>query len=406
MGSSSSSVGAAVSGVTGSPPVTQYARSGDLNIAFQVLGEGPPDLVFVGGFVTNLELAWDGPALAAFQRALASFSRLIVFDKRGTGLSDRVKEMPSTEQRMDDLRAVMDAAASERAVLLGVSEGASMAIAFAVAYPERVSSLILYAPLPKASQAPDYPWAEPEEWWDAVVDRFGRSWGSPEYMEADVAWRAPSEANNEAFIEWWGIYRRLGASPGAAADLARINSRIDVRGLLPEIRVPTLVMIRKGDRVISVDHARYVAERVPGAAYVELAGEDHLPFVGDAEAFVNAVAQTVGHDRHVAIPPPSDSRTPDVFGDAARAAGLSARECDVLRWVGRGLTNAQIAAGLYVSESTIRKHLQNSYRKLGVATRTAAVARLQAPPAAAPRAGRRSEHLGRRLTPTRPARRR
>jgi pimeloyl-ACP methyl ester carboxylesterase/DNA-binding CsgD family transcriptional regulator len=373
----SSWTAAGVSGAAGGHPVTGYARSGDLNIAFQVLGEGEPDLVFVPGFVTNLELAWDWPALAAFQNALASFSRLIVFDKRGTGLSDRVREMPSTEERMDDLRAVMDAVGSERAALLGVSEGATMAVAFAVAYPERVSSLILYAPLPKATRAPDYPWAEPLEWWDAVVERFGRSWGSPEYMEADVAWRAPSEAGNESFVEWWGVYRRLGASPGAAADLARINSRIDVRGLLPLVRVPTLVIVRDRDRVVSPEHARYVAEHVPGAAYVELPGEDHLPFVGDAEAFVNAVARMVGHDLRVEIPPPGDAQISDGFVDAGRAAGLSARECDVLRWVARGLTNAEIAAALYVSESTVRKHLQNSYRKLGVATRTGAVARLQ-----------------------------
>jgi len=365
-------------------PVTEYARSGDLNIAFQVLGGGPRDLVFVGGFVTNLELAWDWPALAAFQLALASFSRLIVFDKRGTGLSDRVKEMPATEERMDDLRAVMDATESERAHLLGVSEGASMAIAFAAAYPERVASLIVYAPLPKASRAPDYPWAEPEEWWDRVVERFGRAWGSPEYMEADVSWRAPSEAGNEAFVEWWGIYRRLGASPGAAADLARINSRIDVRPLLPQIRVPTLVLARERDRVVSAEHSRYVAQHIPGADYLELPGEDHLPFVGDAEAFVNAVARMVGHEAQVTVPTLSEAEEADAFGEAARRSGLSARECDVVRWVARGLTNAQIAAALYVSESTVRKHLQNTYRKLGVATRTAALARLQAPAGGGP----------------------
>jgi DNA-binding CsgD family transcriptional regulator len=254
-----------------------------------------------------------------------------------------------------------------------------------------VSSLTLYAPLPKASRAPDYPWAEPEEWWDAVVERFERSWGSPEYMEADVAWRAPSEAGNAAFVEWWSVYRRLGASPGAAADLARINARIDVRGLLPQIRVPTLVMIRERDRVVSAEHARYVADRVPGATYVELPGEDHLPFVGDAEAFVNAVARMVGHDGHVVVSS-GVPETPDGFADAAREAGMSARECEVLRWVARGLTNAEVAAALYVSESTVRKHLQNVYRKLGVVTRTAAVARLQA----GSRAGRRSEHLERR----------
>jgi pimeloyl-ACP methyl ester carboxylesterase/DNA-binding CsgD family transcriptional regulator len=357
-------------------PVTRYARSGGLNIAFHVLGDGPSDLVFVPGFVTNLEIAWDWPALVAFRRALASFSRLIVFDKRGTGLSDRVKEMPTTEERMDDLRAVMDDAGSERAAVLGVSEGATLAIAFAVAYPERVSSLILYAPLPKASRTPDYPWAEPQEWWDAVAERFEHSWGSPEYMAADVAWRAPSEAGNAAFVEWWSVYRRLGASPGAAADLARLNAAIDVRALLPQVRVPTLVVVRERDQVISAEHARYVAERVPGAQYVELPGEDHLPFAGDAETLVNAVAQMMGHDGHVAVM--VAEHNPEVrFSETGAEAGLSARECEVLRWVARGLTNAEIAAALYVSESTVRKHLQNAYRKLDVATRTAAVARLQ-----------------------------
>ena len=253
--------------------------------------------MFVPGFVSNLELTWDWPPLGAFYRAFTSFARVTLFDKRGTGLSDRVRLMPTTDERMDDLRAVMDASACERAAVVGISEGAPLAISFAAAYPERVSALILYGPLPKATRTDDYPWAQPAEWWEEVALHFERAWGSPEYLEADVAWRAPSERDNEAFVRWWGIYRRLGASPGAAADLTRMNAQIDVRELLPQITVPTLVMARERDQVISVDHARYVADRIPGARYLELPGEDHLPFVGDADAVVNAIARMLGvHD--------------------------------------------------------------------------------------------------------------
>jgi pimeloyl-ACP methyl ester carboxylesterase/DNA-binding CsgD family transcriptional regulator len=361
-----------------SPPETHYARSGDFSIAFQVLGAAPIDLVFVPGFVSNLELTWDWPPLGAFYRAFASFARVILFDKRGTGLSDRVRLMPTTEERMDDLRAVMDASGCERAAVVGVSEGAPLAISFAASCPERIAALILYAPLPKATRADDYPWAQSAEWWEDTARHFERSWGSPEYMHADVAWRAPSESGNEAFVRWWGVYRRLGASPGAAADLTRMNARIDVRDLLPKIRAPTLVLARDRDRVISADHARYVAERIPGATYLELPGEDHLPFVGDATSIVTAVARMLGVDGDLSIDVPSVPLRPAEFPERGAAAVLSARERDVLKWVARGKTNAEIATALYISESTVRKHLQNSYRKLGVPSRTAAVALLSA----------------------------
>jgi len=361
-----------------SPPETQYARSGDFSIAFQALGDAPIDLVFIPGFVSNVELTWDWPPLAAFYRAFTAFARVILFDKRGTGLSDRVRLMPTTEERMDDLRAVMDASGSERAAVVGVSEGAPLAISFTAAHPERIAALILYAPLPKATRTDDYPWAQPAEWWEDTARQFEQSWGSPEYMHADVAWRAPSESGNEAFVRWWGIYRRLGASPGAAADLTRMNARIDVRDLLPQIRVPTLVLARDRDRVISADHARYVAERIPGATYLELRGEDHLPFVGDATSLLTAIARMLGIDADLSIDVRAVPVLPGEFADPRAAAVLSARERDVLQWVARGKTNAEIATALYVSESTIRKHLQNSYRKLGVSSRTAAVAVLSA----------------------------
>lgn len=172
------------------PPVTEYARSGDLSIAYQVVGDGPIDLVFIPPFVTNLELTWDWPPLAAFYRAFASFARVILFDKRGTGLSDRVRQWPATRERVDDLHAVMDAAGCERAAVVGISEGAPLAISFAAANPERVTALILYAPLPKGTRSRDYPWAMPAEWWKGVAVAFENSWGSPEYLDADVPGRS------------------------------------------------------------------------------------------------------------------------------------------------------------------------------------------------------------------------
>jgi DNA-binding CsgD family transcriptional regulator/pimeloyl-ACP methyl ester carboxylesterase len=282
--------------------------------------------------------------------------------------------MPVTRERVDDLHAVMDAAGSERAAVVGISEGAPLAITFAVANPERVSALILYAPLPKGTRSADYPWAMPADWWKGVAITFENSWGSPEYMEADVAWRAPSESGNPAFVKWWGVYRRLGASPGAAADLTRLNARIDVRALLPKVRAPTLVLARAGDRVISPEHARYVAQRVEGATYLEQPGDDHLPFVGDASAFVTAIARMLGVQRDVRVEKLVD---PQPAGEAAATTALTERERDVLSWVARGKTNAEIATALYITESTVRKHLQNSYKKLGVSNRTAAAALLR-----------------------------
>jgi pimeloyl-ACP methyl ester carboxylesterase/DNA-binding CsgD family transcriptional regulator len=368
-------VRAAVEG-SWSAPETQYARSGDFSIAFQAFGDGAVNLVFVPGFVSNLELTWDWPPLSAFYRAFASFARVVLFDKRGTGLSDRVRLMPTTEERMDDLRAVMDASGCEQAAVVGISEGAPLAVTFAEAHPERVDALILYAPLAKATSAPDYPWAKSAEWWENAAEFFERSWGSPAYLSTDVAWRAPSERDNEAFVRWWGTYRRLGASPGAAADLTRMNARIDVRELLPRINVPTLVLARDRDQVIPVEHARYVANSIPGATYLELAGVDHLPFVGDAGALVSAIARMLEVEGDVGLELPDEQPVPEDWLDGELAALLSEREDEVLRWVGRGKGNGEIATALYISESTVRKHLQNAYRKLGVGSRTEAVALL------------------------------
>ncbi|MEP6917962.1 MAG: alpha/beta fold hydrolase [Acidobacteriota bacterium] len=266
-------------------PKTHYARSGEVNIAYQVLGEGPIDLVFVMGWVSHLESSWTEPTFARFLRRLSRFSRLILFDKRGTGLSDRMGALPTLEQRMDDVRAVMTAAGSREAVLLGVSEGGPMCSLFATTYPEKTRALIMIGTYAKRLWAHEYPWAPSKEARERFVDEIRANWGGPVGIEA----RAPSRANDPAFREWWSNYLRLGASPGAALVLTQMNAEIDVRHVLPLVRVPTLVLHRSGDRCLLVDEGRYVAGLVPGAQFVELPGEDHLPFVGDQDAVIDEI---------------------------------------------------------------------------------------------------------------------
>ncbi len=261
-------------------PETRYARSGDVNIAYQVVGEGPFDLVRVPAFVSHVELAWQVPGIAGFNRRLASFCRLISFDKRGTGMSDRVSGAPTLETRMDDVRAVMDAAGSERAALLGTSEGGAMSILFAATYPSRAWALIVDGAFPRSLWAPDYPWGAPEEEERRWVEEQGRTWGTAEHSARVAEALAPSadEENKRALA----TLLRQSASPGAAAALARMNMEIDVRHVLPAIRVPTLVLNRTGDSPEIVGGSRYLAERIAGARHVELPGVDHAIFAHDA----------------------------------------------------------------------------------------------------------------------------
>ena len=258
------------------PPETMYARSGDVNIAYQVIGDAPLDLVFVMGWVSHLEYFWREPSFARFLLRLASFARLILFDKRGTGLSDRVpiNELPTLEQRMDDVRAVMDAVGSERAALCGVSEGGPMCSLFAATYPEKTLALVMIGTYAKRIRDADYPWAPTTEHRQQFFDEMREQWGGPVGLEE----RAPSVADDPQFREWWATYLRMGASPGAALALTQMNAEIDVRQVLPSIRVPTLVIHRSEDQCLKVEEGRYVAERIPGAKYVELPGRDHLPF--------------------------------------------------------------------------------------------------------------------------------
>jgi pimeloyl-ACP methyl ester carboxylesterase/DNA-binding winged helix-turn-helix (wHTH) protein len=277
-------------------PETMYARSGDVNIAYQVIGDAPLDLVFVMGWVSHLEYFWREPNFARFLNRLASFSRLILFDKRGTGLSDRVpiNQLPTLEQRMDDVRAVMDAVGSERAALCGVSEGGPMCSLFAATYPEKTLALVMIGSYAKRIRDEDYPWGPSMEEREQFLEEMREQWGGPMGIEE----RAPTLAHDPQFRDWWATYLRMGASPGAAVALTQMNSEIDVRNVLASIRVPSLIIHRRDDQCLKAEEGRFVAERIPGAKFVELPGNDHLPFVGDQDAILDATEEFLTGVRH------------------------------------------------------------------------------------------------------------
>ncbi|MFQ5810829.1 MAG: adenylate/guanylate cyclase domain-containing protein, partial [Armatimonadota bacterium] len=306
-------------------PETRYAKSGDVNIAYQVVGDGPLDLVLVHGWVSHLEHQWEHPSLARFLHRLASFSRLILFDKRGTGLSDRVSvtELPTLEQRMDDVRAVMDAAGSQRAALVGISEGGPMCALFAATYPERTSALVMYGTYAKWIRDPQYPWARTREEHEQAFEVYERRWGTPIGLHVF----APSVADDEGFRQWWARNLRLAASPGAGVALYRMNVEIDIRHVLPAISVSSLILHRSGDLLIDIGGSRYIAQRIPGAKYVELPGVDHLPWVGDADAILDEVQEFLTGVR----PAPEPDRVlatvlfTDIVSSTAQAAELGDR---------------------------------------------------------------------------------
>jgi pimeloyl-ACP methyl ester carboxylesterase len=270
-------------------PETQYARSGRINIAYQVVGEGPLDLVYVPGWVSNVEGAWEEPTHERFLRRLARFSRLILFDKRGTGLSDPVPEsrLPTLEERMDDVRAVMDAAESERAAVFGFSEGGNLSVLFAATYPERTVALVTFGIFAKRLRTPDYPWAPTHEDREREIELVEREWG----REMDLHILAPSAAKDPEFKRRLLSYLRRSASPAAAAALLRMNTDIDIREVLPVIHVPALVLHRANDLETNVDEGRWIAGRIPGSKFVELSGADHLPWVGDQDAVLDEIEE-------------------------------------------------------------------------------------------------------------------
>jgi pimeloyl-ACP methyl ester carboxylesterase len=248
---------------------TRYAKSGDVHIAYQVFGDGP-DLIVAPGFVSHLENAWDEPRLARWLNKLGGFCRVVGFDKRGTGLSDRVSNLPAMDERMDDLRAVMDAVGIERATLFGVSEGGSLAALFAASHPERTNSLILYGAFARFRH-----WIATDEGFDAFMKYMDEGWGTGE----SLPFFAPTKADDAALRQWWGKFERLGASPSAAIALMRMNREIDISGILPSIKVPTLVIHLTDDALVSVEGGRELAAGIPGARLVEIPGRDHILFL-------------------------------------------------------------------------------------------------------------------------------
>jgi class 3 adenylate cyclase len=270
-------------------PDTHYAKSGDVHIAYQVFGEGSVDLVYVPGFISNIEHYWDEPTLARWLQRLARFARVISFDKRGTGLSDRVSTMPGMDQRMDDVRAVMDAAGSRSAAILGVSEGGSLAALFAATHPERCRALVLYGAFAQFTD-----WFDTKEKLERFFEYADLRWGSG----SNLALFAPSRKDDEAFKRWWARRERLGASPAAVIELMKMNSDIDITGILPAIRIPTLVIHRTNDTLIRVQGGRTLAKLIPEARLSEYPGEDHLPYVGDnADQIIDEIEEFVTGSR-------------------------------------------------------------------------------------------------------------
>jgi class 3 adenylate cyclase len=320
-------------------PRTRYARSGDVAIAYQVAGEGPLDVVFVPGFISHVELGWELPWFGAIWRRLASFARLIVFDKRGTGLSDRGDRMPTLEERMDDVRAVMDAAGSERAALFGVSEGGPMSLLFAATHPQRTTGLVLWGSFARVAWAPDHPIGYPKELTDRTLDLVDRRWGDGTVFSRIAFQQVPDD---EATLALFGRAERNAATPTGAVAALRFGNETDVRDVLTAIAVPTLIVHRTGDRLVPIAHGRHLAEHVAGARFVELVGDGHLAPLHDqrhdgfdeVEEFLTGrrAGAPVDVDRVLAT-----ILFTDIVGSTERAAALGDR-----RW--RALLDAHDAA--------------------------------------------------------------
>ncbi len=308
---------------------TRYATSGDLNIAYQVLGDGPIDFVFTPGYMSHLEQNQWWPAYRSFLERVASFSRLLVFDRRGTGLSDRILTLGSFEEMMDDISAVMDAAGSKRAALLGGAEGGPICALFAATYPERTSALVLVGSYARRTWAPDYPWGLGDEAQQRILQGYEKNWGKKDFGLSTLA---PSAVGDERFAEWYAQACRFAGTPSSARAWFQVTMEIDIRDVLPAIRVPTLVVQLAGDRVIPVEAGNYLATHIPDAKYVVLDGIDHLPVTAGAEAVVDEIEEFLTGSR--------SSREPDrvlatvlftdIVGSTERAAELGDRDWTAL----------------------------------------------------------------------------
>jgi pimeloyl-ACP methyl ester carboxylesterase/DNA-binding CsgD family transcriptional regulator len=333
-------------------PTTRYAKSGEVNIAYQVFGDGSVDLVFVPGFISHIELAWEEPYLARFLRRLAAFTRVIFFDKRGTGLSDPVARPPGLTERMDDIRAVMDAAGSQTAALFGVSDGGCLCIAFAVAHSERSAALITYGSYARRLRSDDYPWGWSPEHLEEVLSGMDQGWASGNWWAA----ANPSVANDEHYHSWWARYLRAAASPSMGRGALGLNAGLDIRHLLPKVDVPTLVIHRTHEQWVDVGNSRYLAARISGAQLVEAPGVDHRPWLGDADEILDAIEAFIT----------GTLARPRTARYAAGAQALSRREREIVTLTLAGETAPAIARALFLSERTVESHVARAYAKLGV----------------------------------------
>lgn len=347
------------------PPIRYATSADDLKLAYQVFGDGPVDVVLVPGFISHIEYSWQEPLLARFYERLADFARVIMFDKRGMGHSDRDprRTTPTLEQRIADIASVLDAAASSSAAILAWSEGGPAAVAFAHKCPTRTDALLLIETTPRFSADDDFPAGVPREVLETFIDTLETDWGSGVGYEL----YAPSLADDNRTRAWWGSYQRFAATPGAVAASLRMHLDVDVRPLLPTLELPTLVFHRTNDMVIPVECGRYLGTHIPGAHFVEAAGEDHMYWVGDQDELLAAVRACLADTpagRSLA-----GRRRPhrtDRFGWES----LTATELDVARLVAIGLTNQQIGQRLHVSPRTVQTHVTHILAKLSLRRRT------------------------------------
>jgi pimeloyl-ACP methyl ester carboxylesterase len=324
-------------------PETKYAKSGNLHIAYQVVGKGPPDLVFVHGWISHIEHLWEEPGVARFLDRLASFSRLILLDKRGTGLSDPVPldKLPTLEERIDDVRVVMDAAESKQAALLGTSEAGALNLLFAAMYPERTTALILLNSYARLAWAHDYVWGIPANTAGDLLKGIEEGWGKGVAFEALMA----SQLNNAPMRDWWARYQRLAASPGAAVELLRRAYETDTRPVLSNISAPTLILHRAGDPFTGPEHSRYLANRILHAQYVELSGVDHLFFAEGSDRILVEIQKFLAETPEV----PKRQRAlttilfADIVGSAEQAAKLGSRQWQDLLNTYRGIVRSHLA---------------------------------------------------------------
>lgn len=307
-------------------PDINYAKSGDVNIAYQVVGDGPVDLLYAAGWVTNLEIMWEDPGFARFLNRMASFARLICFDKRGIGLSDPVPadDLTNLDIRMHDMLAVMEAAGSERAFLFGHSEGGSTCVRFAHEHPNQTAGLILAFSYAKRLRSADYPWAPTLEQRMTESETFEAVWAEPQTI---ANYYAPSRATDEAFVAWLTRYLRLAASPRAAAALNNGSTYIDVTALLPEIEAPTLCLYRVGDPDVNIEEGRFIASKIPNSRLVEVSGNDHFFWAGDPEPLLQEIEEFITGQRGPAEPERivATALFTDIVGSTALAASLGDR---------------------------------------------------------------------------------